>query len=242
MRTDFFTRLLPGLASIALCAAASGASVAAEECDPQGEYTQEFRRSDCSFVNEGRTPFFVLEPGYWLQLEGLEKDVLVQVTITVLRDTEFVDGVRTRVVEERELKDGEIVEVSRNFFAICAQTGSVFYFGEDVDIYENGVIVSHGGAWRAGVAGARPGIIMPGTFLLGSRYFQEIAPDAALDRACNAKMNLTENTPAGIFSGCVEVRETSPLEPGHKSIKAYCPGVGLVRGSSIRLADWSDRR
>ena len=42
-------------------------------------------------------------------------------------------------------------------------------------IVEDGRIVSHEGAWRAGVDGAQPGLIMPGTFLLGSRYFQEIA-------------------------------------------------------------------
>jgi hypothetical protein len=30
---------------------------------------------------------------------------------------------------------------------------------------------------------ARAGIIMPGTPLLGSRYYQEIAPEVALDKA-----------------------------------------------------------
>jgi hypothetical protein len=119
----------------------------------------------------------------------------------------------------------------------------VVYFGEDVDIYaKDGVtIISHEGAWRAGVDGARAGMVMPGTFLLGSRYFQEIAPGVAMDRACHAKMNLTIITSAGTFSGCVKVQETSPLEPGAVSIKVYCPGIGLVKDSSARLVDWSER-
>lgn len=55
-------------------------------------------------------------------------------------------------------------------------------------------------------------------------------------------MGLTEATPAGSFSGCVEVHETTPLEPSEVSTKAYCPGIGLVRDDSLRLVDWSERR
>ena len=99
----------------------------------------------------------------------------MRLVIPVLNQAETVDGVTTRVVEERELEDGELVEISRNFFAICNRDNSVFYFGEDVDFYENGVIVSHDGAGRAGVNGARAGILMPGTLLLGARHFQGVA-------------------------------------------------------------------
>ena len=69
----------------------------------------------------------------------------------------------------------ELIEVSRNYFA-AAMNGRHLLFREAVDIYEYGEIVGHDGAWLAGVNGARPGIIMPGRYLLGARYFQEIAP------------------------------------------------------------------
>jgi hypothetical protein len=155
-----------------------------------------------------------------------------------------MDGQRTEAITLRVRESiSKVTEVSRNFFAICSETNSVVYFGEDVDIYaKDGVtIISHEGAWRAGVDGAQAGILMPGTFLLGSRYFQEIAPGVAMDRACNTKMNLTMVTSAGTFSGCVKVEETTPLEPGAVSIKVYCPGIGLVRDGSLRLVDWSER-
>lgn len=124
----------------------------------------------------------------------------------------------------------ELVEVSRNYFARCRQTNAIYYFGEDVDIYEDGEIVSHDGAWRTGEGhpSAKPGLIMPGTFLLGSRYVQEIAPGIAEDQAENVAMGLKEHTRAGKFYNCVEVLETTPLEPGAESTKIYCPGVGLV--------------
>ena len=69
----------------------------------------------------------------------------------------------------------------------------VFYFGEDVDIFENGTI-SHDGAWLAGVDDALPGLLMPGTFLLGARYFQEVASGVALDRSENVEMGLRMRT------------------------------------------------
>jgi hypothetical protein len=141
------------------------------------------------------------------------------------------------VVEEREFEDGELAEVSRNFFAICEKTNDVYYFGEEVDIYEDGEIVSHDGAWLAGVDGALPGIVMPGSFLLGSRYYQEVAPGVALDRAEHTAEGLVVETGAGEFEGCVEIIETSPLEPGAESRKLYCPGVGLVADDDLVLVE-----
>jgi hypothetical protein len=124
-----------------------------------------------------------ISSGRKLILSGQKGEEHVRVEITVLHDTEVVAEVKTHVLEEREWIDGELVEVSRNFFARCQQTNDIFYFGEDVDNYEEGKMVNHDGTWRAGVHDALPGLIMPGTFLLGARYFQEIAPDVALDRA-----------------------------------------------------------
>jgi hypothetical protein len=76
---------------------------------------------------------------------------------------------------------------------------------------------------------------MPGTFLLGSRYFQEQAPGIALDRAEHVEMGLTVETEAGTFKRCVRVIETTPLEPGAESEKIYCPGVGLVLDNEVQL-------
>jgi len=44
-------------------------------------------------------------------------------------------------------------------------------------------------------------------------------------------------TPAGTFHDCVEVTETSPLEPGHESLKRYCPGIGLVQDNDAMLEE-----
>ena len=216
-------------------------------------FTTDFRIEDCTWKSRGRVnPHFLLRPGFQLALEGEEEDdegelVEISAEITVLRQIEritFVSArgetltVKTRVVEEREWEDGELVEVSRNWFAICRETSDVYYFGEDVDIYEDGEIVSHDGAWRAGEDGALPGIIMPGTFLLGAKYYQELAPDVALDRARNVAMGLEVSTPAGTFTDCVATVDSSPLAPGESDEKVYCPGIGLVMDEILMLVDY----
>lgn len=76
---------------------------------------------------------------------------------------------------------------------------------------------------------------MPGTFLLGARYFQEVAPGVAMDRAEHMEMGLTVDTAAGTFQDCVFIVETTPLDPAAKSEKIYCPGVGLVSDAPVQL-------
>ena len=69
-------------------------------------------------------------------------------TITVLNETKLVNGTETRIVEERTIEDGDLAEISDNYFAVCNQTKDIFYFGEDTDFYKDGKIISHNGSWR----------------------------------------------------------------------------------------------
>lgn len=199
------------------------------------EFTDSFMIERCTFKSRGSNPYFSLQPGYQLVLEGEQDKALVRLEITVLNETRMVAGVKTRVVEEMETADSQLVEVSRNFFALCEETNSVFYFGEEVDIYEDGKVVSHEGAWLAGEDDARPGIIMPGTLLLGARFFQEVAPDVALDQAEILSLSEERQTPAGNFEDVLWIRETTPLEPGAKDNKLYAPDVGLIQDGSLQL-------
>lgn len=220
-------------------------SVQAEE----DAFTDQFPLGACKFKAHGRNPLWPLVPGTQRHfsnagcVEDGECDALEEVWITVTHQRRWIhleiDGrprwVRTRVVEEFETEDGELVEVSRNYFVSCKRTGDVYYFGEDVDDYEDGEIVGHEGSWLAGRDGAMPGLIMPGgAFLLGSRYFQEMAASAQ-DRAEHLATGLEVEVPGGEFEGCVEIEETSPLEPGESSEKVYCPGIGLVIDDDLEL-------
>jgi hypothetical protein len=205
------------------------------ETEGENEYTASFRAEDCTFSSTGRNPFFILEPNYQLVLAGGDASEAAEVIITVLNETRQVNGTETRVIEERESIDGELVEISRNFFAICEETNTVFYFGEEVDDYDNGNIISHEGAWLAGVDANRAGVIMPGTILLGARYYQEIAPNAALDRAEIIGTGEVIQTPSGDFSDTLITRETTPLEADVAELKYYAAGIGLIQEEDLML-------
>jgi hypothetical protein len=218
---------------IGLLAYPTGARTRSQERD-DGSWTTEFAVEKGELSTTGRNPYFILEVGYQLVLEG----GTTRLTITVLDETKRVDGLEMRVVEERETKDGKLVEVSLNYFAISKRTTSIFYFGEDVDIYEDGKIVSHEGAWLSGTKDARFGLMMPGQILLRARYYQEIAPMVALDRAEIISMSETVKTPAAELKNCLKIEESSPLEPGIKGYKYYAPGIGLVQDGDLKLVKY----
>jgi hypothetical protein len=225
--------------SIALLAVVSGVPLrGAQTAQEANGWTTTFDIEPGELVSTGRNPYFILEPGYQLTLED-GKDRLV---ITVLNETKPVAGVETRIVEERETSGAELVEVSRNFFAISKRTNSVFYFGEDVDDYKNGKVASHGGAWQAGVNGAKFGLMMPGQPLIRARYYQEIAPKVAMDRAEVLSLSVSMKTPAGDFSNVLKTEETSPLEPVVREAKYYARGIGLIQDGSMKLVKYGQAK
>ncbi len=190
----------------------------------------------CTFVPDGQNKFMNLTPGYTLVLAGQDVDEFVDLRITVLNQTKQIEGITTRVIEERELKNGRLYEIALNYFAMCKETNSVFYFGEDVDFYnEKGEIISHAGSWLHGVDGAVAGLQMPGLPLIGSRYFQEVAPGVALDRAHILRLDETVTTPFARFSDVLLTEESSPLSPGVKEEKFYAPDIGLIKDGPVLL-------
>ena len=136
----------------------------------------------------------------------------------------------TRAVEEREWKKGELFEVAKDYYAICGETGDVLYFGEDVDYYEHGKVTRHSGSWRA-EKGNRPGLVMPGKPRLNMKYYREIAPAAAMDQAEIVSLDETCLTPAGSFSNCMKIRETSPLDPRRDQVRTRHRAGGQRHGA-----------
>ncbi len=177
----------------------------------------------------GSNPYFPLTPGLKIHLSDGSETVI----FSVLDETKVVDGVETRVVEERETEDGELVEISRNYFASDGSTGDVYYFGEDVDIYEDGKVVSHDGAWLSGVNGVKFGLIMPGKPSVGDKFYLEDAP-GAVERVEVAALDAKLDTPLRSFSELVYCREHDVLDGG-VSLKWYAHGIGMVGDDEMRV-------
>ncbi len=215
-------------------------NITGSEAGAQADKTwiDKFEVNERNLSSTGRNDYFILEPGYQLVLKGKEDDKDVVLTITVLDETKKVGVVETRIVEERETKGGEMVEVSRNYFAIDRTTRNVYYFGEDVDMYEDGKVINHEGSWLSGKDGARYGLAMPGKVEVGYRHYQEVAPEIAMDRAEIVSVSEVVKTPAGKFERCLKTRESSALKPSEKEYKLYAPGVGLLRDEDAKLVKY----
>jgi len=199
-----------------------------------GQFKDTFKVNPTHFASTGKNPYFILEPGYVLKFKGSKG---AELTITVLDETKTVNGVETRVVEERETKGGQLAEVSLNWFAISKVTGNVYYFGEDSRAYKNDKVVSQEGSWEAGKDDAKFGVMMYGKPKVGQKYYQEIAPKVAMDRAENVSLSETMEVPAGKFENCLKVEESSGLESG-KGYKYYAPGVGLLKDEDFVLVSY----
>lgn len=188
------------------------------------------------FSATSTNPYFPFQTGSQWIYDGEESGVAIHLEITALNKQETVGGVTTRVIEERETANNTLSEVSRNFFA-QASDGTVCYFGEEVDIYEGGKVVSHEGAWRGDQPGNAPGIIMPDSPKPGMKFQFESAPGIAEDQGTIVGTG-PEEVPAGRFTTTVRIRELNPLDGG-KDLKVYAAGVGLIVDGTLRLTSYT---
>ena len=234
-------------AFLSLLSAAAGISLAQPEPKPEPKpaappgkapaqpgaddgFRRAFTVEKANLGATGGNRYLDLSPG----AVHIYRDNEVKLTVTVLDQVREVDGVTTRVIEEREEKQGALIEISRNFFAADKKTGDVYYFGEEVDIYKDGKISGHEGAWLSGENGAKFGLAIAAKPRKGDRYYQEVAPGIALDRAEVTATDETLKVAAGNFRHCIHITETTPLETG-TSHKWYAPDIGLIKDDECVL-------
>jgi hypothetical protein len=184
------------------------------------------------FTTEVTNPYFPLPPGSTRVYEGEEIDDAgerhtFRIEERVLDEAYSVTRIAVVVLEVTEYEDGEIVEVTRDYHAQDAE-GNVWYFGEDVDNYEDGVLVDHDGSWIAGEGENRASLFMPAEPRVFATLLQEQAPGEAEDISTVVETGLTVTVPAGTFTDCVKTVDVNPLE-ATSEFKHYCPGAGVVR-------------
>ncbi len=181
-----------------------------------------------NFVGTINNQFLVLTPGSTFIYTGETEEGTERVEVEVLSETRVVMGIICVVVRDREFLENELIEDTHDWFA-QDKDGNVWYFGEEVDNYEDGVIANHYGSWEAGVDGAQPGIIMLGNPVIGLQYRQELYSGEAEDQGEVVGNNESVTVAAGTFNGCLKIKETNPLDPEVLEYKYYANGVGLVK-------------
>jgi len=197
----------------------------------KGEWRKSFPADKKDLGIPVDNPYFFLKPVSRLHYRHGK----AKLTRTVTDLPKTVDSIAVVVVEDREERDGKLVEVTRDYYAMDKTTQDVYYFGENVNNYEAGKGISHEGSWLSGADGASFGLIMPGEPKAGDRFCEELGPSTGLDRGEIVGTNEKVKTTAGTFEHCVHVKETSPKEKGAVDHKWYAPGIGLVKDNDLVL-------
>ena len=189
-------------------------------------------------------PFSPFRPGAFRVFTGKSDGARIVVIDAFLDDTRDFDWgggtVTCRVLQETEFEDGGLVEISLNYFA-RADDGSVYYFGETVDNYEDGVVVDNDGSWLVGGPGGGdpvstaavddPALFMPANPEEDDEFMPENVPDGPRELDRVVREDVKVKVPAGKYEGCIEVLETDVAD-GATEKKWYAPGVGVVRGKA----------
>jgi hypothetical protein len=148
--------------------------------------------------------------------------------------------VECRILREINFERGELIESTDNYFA-QADDGTVYYFGEVVDNYENGVIVDHHGSWLVGGRTldsdppaeevgneTDPNVFMPATPEPGDKFKPEDLLPIVDETGEIIAIDKRVITPAARYKDAIIVRETSQLTPDVER-KWYVSGVGVVK-------------
>ncbi len=175
----------------------------------------------------GRNPYFNLVPGCRLRYtSGTATRVM-----TVRRKTKIIDGVETRVVEEKEAQQGQPTKIVWRYYAIDKTTSALYCFGVHSQIYYNGRLVSQRG-WRSGAHGAMFTLVLPAAPKVGDTLLRNHRP--LQPRRQEEVIDVAEKvvTPAGTFANCVC---TETKGRGESKVKVFAPGVGLVQDGPFAL-------
>ena len=159
-------------------------------------------------------------------LLGEEDGLPLQVVVTLLPDTKTIrwngQRVETLVSQYVAYLDGRIAEVALDWYA-QDDNGSVWYFGEDVFNYEDGVIADTEGTWLAGRDGPAA-MIMPGDPQVGDVYRPENIPGIVFEEVTVRSINETMHGPQGHVNGAIIVEELHM--DGTYEDKIFAPGYG----------------
>ncbi|MGZ4497157.1 MAG: hypothetical protein ACXVWZ_06725 [Nocardioides sp.] len=172
------------------------------------------------FTDDVDNPWFPLPVGVGLTYRRTEARGTFTERVEASDRTAYVDGVRTRVVTDVVTDaTGRVVRTVEHYYA-QDDAGNVWLFGTS-------------GAWRAGVDGAEPGLVMAATPRLGDAYLQESGTTTPRQRATVLALGVRREVPYAAYRDLLLVEATTPADPGLVRRSYYARGVGLVLEETV---------
>lgn len=146
--------------------------------------------------------------------------------VTLLPTTRTIEwnGQQVEVLESQYIAyvNGRLHEAAIDWYA-QADDGSVWYFGEDVFNYEDGLVADTHGTWLAGRDGPAA-MIMPASPNVGDVYRPENIPGVVFEEVAVQETGVTVDGPLGPVPGAIVVQELHM--DGSYEEKTFAPGYG----------------
>lgn len=193
-------------------------------CNDLGQKAYDPKINPADFSPVIDNPWLPMKPGSKYVYRNKSENA--EVVITVTNKKIKLMGVTCIVVHDVNSVGGVIEENTLDYFA-QHKDGSVWYFGEDTISYEDG-IANTKGSWRAGLNGAKPGIVMFASPAVGNTYRQEFFLGEAEDVAQGFAIKQQVKVPAGTYNNAYQTKDFTALDPGNFENKYYVRGIGNV--------------
>ena len=204
-----------------------------------GSESYTFNLTAADFVAEINNPYLPFIAGSKWVYEIRDPDGSVERNeIEVLHETREIMGVTATIVHDVVYSEGQVAEDTFDWYA-QDKDGNVWYLGEDVNNYANGILSGHGGSWEWGKDGALPGIIMwaePAAHL-NEEYYQEYYVGEAEDKGQVLSINEKVTVPYGSFQNVVKTYDFSALEAAAKENKFYAAGIGTIKEIDLNTGE-----
>lgn len=213
-----------------------------DRCLPIAPDTERVDLSEPTFSNPTKitNPLFPVSDQHSMLILGyIEKDPL-RIEVTLLPKTQTIEWnghqAETLISQFVAYLDGRIEEVAIDRYA-QADDGSVWYFGEDVSDYENGVVADTEGTWLAGKDGP-PAMIMPAHPQVGDVYRSENIPGSVFEQVTVKTIDETVNGPTGPVEGTMVGQELH--QEGDYEDKIFTPA--MASSVAPRPVSWKRSR
>jgi hypothetical protein len=172
-------------------------------------------------------PLFPIADLHSAVLLGNNEGHPIRIETTLMPDPKVieVDGQAIETLESQfvSYEDGRIHEVATDWYA-QGDEGAVYYLGEDVFNYEDGVVADTDGSWIAG-HDAPIAMIMPADPQPGDVFRPENIPGELMEEVTIKQIDVTVDGPHGPIDGAIIGEENHTLEGVYED-KWFAPGYG----------------
>jgi hypothetical protein len=175
-------------------------------------------------------PLFPIGDLHSAILLGNDEGHPLRIETTLLPGTKTIEWkgtkIKTLISQFVSYLDGRIHEVALDWYG-QADDGAVWYFGEDVFNFQDGVVADTDGTWVTGKDGP-PGMIMPANPQLGVAFRPENIPGFVFEEVVVKSAGQTVPGPRGPVPGAIVGQENHLIE-GFYEDKTFAPGYGEFR-------------